>query len=484
MISRRSARRAGVPHLCASRVVRFVAGALVLSLVALILSRALYFSRVPVRSALSPTLLASRAAGGVQRDADGGATLALRRIFDGKRVFVLSHEASATGAPRLCAELAVLLRDAGASVIFSTSRETSGVTLEHLSELVSGLVPGAARLVFDVSADVDLAAKSDFIIVSSADSRQARWVQAFRAAHPLFPSLAWWIHEGATVMSVYPSGTARRAADIMTTPGMVNSLIFPSVSTRDWWGAVAPSAALIANAHVILWGIPHWRDADFRRAAADTNFRASLRAAQGYNDDDFVFVALASYHNIKGHAGIVAALRAARPACARRLRLVAAGAGLGTASWLRKQDHFPTAEFDWALYDADIRLEGPTHFAAEYLAAADAFVSNTKVDGETWGLASLEALAMGLPVLASDVGGSLEQLEHNVTALLHTVARVARVEDDGNAEVPELARHMCSIATDAVLRKRITDAGTAKVKEAFSQTNIERQLVHVFGGAS
>lgn len=491
MISRRLARRANTtPHLCCSRTRVFAGTLLLLSLLAVLLSRPLASARVPVRSALSPSLLASRAATVDRRAGGSGATaLALRRVFEGKRVFVLSHEVSATGAPRLCAELAVLLREAGASVTFSTSRETGGATLERLTELVSGLVPGgAARLTFDVSADVGLAAESDLVIVSSADTRQARWVQSFRAAHPRFSALVWWIHEGATVMSVYPSGTARRAAEIMTTPGLVDALVFPSESTRDWWAGVhastgqAPSAS-IANAHVVLWGIPHWRDADFRRAAADVDFRASLRAAQGFSEDDFVFVSLASYHRIKGHAGIVAALRSARPVCARRLRLVSAGAGLGTASWLRKQDHFPTAAFDWALDDADIRLEGPTHYAAEYLAAADAFVSNTKVDGETWGLATLEALAMGLPVLASDVGGSREQLEHNVTALLHAVARVARVEDDADAEVPQLARHMCAVATDAALRKRITDAATAKVRGAFSQENMERQLVRVFGDA-
>jgi hypothetical protein len=41
---------------------------------------------------------------------------ALRRVFFGKRVTVLSHEFSRTGAPIACAQLAQLLSLAGAAV--------------------------------------------------------------------------------------------------------------------------------------------------------------------------------------------------------------------------------------------------------------------------------------------------------------------------------------------------------------------------------
>ena len=395
----------------------------------------------------------------------------MHSYFAGKRVFVLSHEMSSTGAPRVSVEFALLLSGAGARVTLSVPPDGAGTrTVAALAARAAVFGPGTELLSFDVAAKMTIAASCDLVVVSTADPRQLAWIAAFRSAHPRYPSLVWWVHEGPSVMSVFDPAVKARAIELMITPGMLNTLIFPSAETREWWygalRAAAPSAPLPA-AHVVHWGLPRWREAAFHVAARDSAVRAALRAEHGFTDDDFVFLVLASYHPIKGHAGIARAFRAARDLCTRPLRLVAAGAGLGEAGL------FPTPGLEWVRDDPDMRLEGPTQRVAEYLAAADALISNTKAGGETWGLTTMEALAAGRPVLASRVGGALEQLEHNATALLHEVSRVTRPEDDDASEVPQLALHMCAVATDAALRERLAAAGMAHVARNLGQAHLE-----------
>jgi glycosyltransferase involved in cell wall biosynthesis len=71
--------------------------------------------------------------------------------------------------------------------------------------------------------------------------------------------------------------------------------------------------------------------------------------------------------------------------------------------------------------------------------------------------ASLEAMAAGLPVVATDVGGMAEQLEAGVTGLL-----VARDDVDG------LAAAIVDAARDPEQRARWGEAGRRRVAEAFS----------------
>ena len=129
----------------------------------------------------------------------------------------------------------------------------------------------------------------------------------------------------------------------------------------------------------------------------------------------------------------------------------------------------PLTNFDWrvraiarvvseraSLPRSDVRLLPSTSDVAAFFAMADVAVSNTQGPGETWGLATLEALAAGKAVLAAGNGGTLEQLQHNETALLHPGSnagsgdacaalseRPRRLFADVAAP-SELVHHMCS----------------------------------------
>jgi glycosyltransferase involved in cell wall biosynthesis len=78
--------------------------------------------------------------------------------------------------------------------------------------------------------------------------------------------------------------------------------------------------------------------------------------------------------------------------------------------------------------------------------AAGAFVFPSVKEG--WGLSVLEALAAGLPVVATDIPVFREYLTHGRTALLAPPGQPG-----------PLARHIVSVVRDERLRKRLKDAG-------------------------
>jgi len=75
---------------------------------------------------------------------------------------------------------------------------------------------------------------------------------------------------------------------------------------------------------------------------------------------------------------------------------------------------------------------------------------------ESFGLAALEAMACEVPVVASNVGGLPEAIEHGVTGFLHP-----QEDADGMAE------SAVSVLEDEALRDRITEAATRVVRERF-----------------
>jgi glycosyltransferase involved in cell wall biosynthesis len=71
--------------------------------------------------------------------------------------------------------------------------------------------------------------------------------------------------------------------------------------------------------------------------------------------------------------------------------------------------------------------------------------------------ASLEAMAAGVPVVATDVGGMREQIEDGVSGRL-----VPREDEDA------LARAIVDLARDSETRQRLGSAGRERVRERFS----------------
>ena len=90
----------------------------------------------------------------------------------------------------------------------------------------------------------------------------------------------------------------------------------------------------------------------------------------------------------------------------------------------------------------------------ELLAAADVFVLSSASEGAP--LSILEAMAAGLPVVASNVGGIAELVEDGVTGLLVPPADPVR-----------LAQALARVLDDRDLRQRLGTAGRARARERF-----------------
>ncbi len=93
------------------------------------------------------------------------------------------------------------------------------------------------------------------------------------------------------------------------------------------------------------------------------------------------------------------------------------------------------------------------HFAP-WLGAADVFLLPSAT--ESFGLAALEAMACGVPVVASDVGGLPEVVVHGETGLLAPVG-----------DVLALAQHVLWLLADEPRRLRFAAASVRRVREVF-----------------
>ena len=144
------------------------------------------------------------------------------------------------------------------------------------------------------------------------------------------------------------------------------------------------------------------------RFRAARRHRASVRAALGMADDDVVVVTVAVFRSAKRLERLVATAKAVESSTpTSKLRFILVGDGpLG-----------PMVRADAAAVDAHrLRLTGARTDIAELLAAADIFLLTS--DREGLPVAVLEAMAAGLPVVATAVGGIPEVVDGSCGVLI------------------------------------------------------------------
>ena len=88
------------------------------------------------------------------------------------------------------------------------------------------------------------------------------------------------------------------------------------------------------------------------------------------------------------------------------------------------------------------------------LSIADLFLLPS--EQESFGLAALEAMACGVPVVASNAGGLPEVIDHGVTGFLHEVG-----------DIEAMARSGLALLNDPGLHRRVTAAAVQRVRELF-----------------
>lgn len=146
---------------------------------------------------------------------------------------------------------------------------------------------------------------------------------------------------------------------------------------------------------------------DTRRFRVREDARNTIRHSLGFSETDLVLIAVARFHPGKGHPVLFEAMRQLLPSYPN-VKLICLGEG-------EQGPELRTLCQKFGLMDC-IRFGGYQQNVPEWIAAADINVLPTFYEG--FPLTVLEAMAAGLPTVASNVGGIPEAIKHGIEGLL------------------------------------------------------------------
>lgn len=206
--------------------------------------------------------------------------------------------------------------------------------------------------------------------------------------------------------------------------------------------------------------IPFGIDVD--RFRPDASARTAVRRELGIDETTVVFGAAGHFGDEKGVDVVLRAFEAFSsrlPASARAL-LVVVGKGDDERSRTIHElaARLPAGRVFLAGYRRDIE---------RWFNAMDVFVHAPRL--EAFGLAVAEAMATGLPVVATSVGGVTDIVRSGVTGVLVP-----------SEDIAELARAMQSVWHDRELRHRLAAAGEALARAEYSADLYARRYLNLY----
>jgi glycosyltransferase involved in cell wall biosynthesis len=190
--------------------------------------------------------------------------------------------------------------------------------------------------------------------------------------------------------------------------------------------------------HVISNGI------DVNRFVPNPAARREVRTELGIPDDAWVVCTVGRLAEEKNQSALLDAMA---PLLDERRRLLLVGDGPARAA-LRKQ----VDGMDGGRY---VRMTGARPDVERVLAASDAFALTSRTEGLP--LVLLEAMATGLPVVTSAVGGIPDVVEHRATGLLYEAGTLA-----------PLRRQLEWLSIDAPLSRQLGRAARHHVATKYS----------------
>jgi len=187
--------------------------------------------------------------------------------------------------------------------------------------------------------------------------------------------------------------------------------------------------------------IPNFLDCAVHRRRSRPDLR---RHFTGGDEDTKIIVHVSNFRPVKRAEAVIDIFNRIQQKVRARLLLVGDGPDLALAQrWARELgiSHL-------------VHAVGAQEEVVPLLSIADAFLLPSAQ--ESFGLAALEAMACEVPVIASDVGGLPEVIEHGVSGFLHPL--------DGEDEMAESA---ISVLTNPVRHREVAQAACRRVREQF-----------------
>ncbi len=340
-----------------------------------------------------------------------------------RRVMLVSHDLSLTGAPLMLAQLCAYLRREGWAVTVLAPRE---------GPLRAALTQAGATVWIepDVLNDARVLARhlSGCGLLLANTILTWRAVLAARAAQT---PCVWWVHE-----SGFGEAMARREAGLVAALRGADRVMFASASIAARYAGWAPAE----RACVIHNGL-----------AAEANDALDPAPFIERSPNDLTVVNLASLEPRKGQDVLLHSLAALPPAVRARLHLKLLGQSL-TPAFQRRLDRLSIAARPARVVCLGAR---PRAEALAHLRAADVFVLPSRDEGLPMTL--LEAMAHGKAIVATTAGGISEAVRHDVEALL--------VPPD---DPPALTAALARLLTDEALRRRLGAAAQARFAQDFT----------------
>ena len=217
-------------------------------------------------------------------------------------------------------------------------------------------------------------------------------------------------------------------------------IVFGSRRQQELW--VARYRLASARSSVIYNGV------DSRYFSPDSvrESRAEVRARTGIPQDEPVIVCVGQLRPEKAHVRLVSAVAELNEAGERPVHLLIVGDGAERDKIDQKIHETGTGQL--------VHMVGSTDDVRPYLKAADLFAL-TSIAVETFSNAALEAAAMGLPVVMSNVGGASEMFPDSENCLLYE-------KDDQPALVEALRSQLERIQTGASTGNSLRDIVKAR----------------------
>lgn len=186
--------------------------------------------------------------------------------------------------------------------------------------------------------------------------------------------------------------------------------------------------------------------------------REALRRQMSFTTDNIVIIQVARLNRLKDHPTAIRAMAQLRLSCPEA-RLVLVGDG-------EERSEIELLIDDLAISD-HVQLLGVRNDVPDLLQMADLFMLSSITEGVA--LTLIEAMATGLPCVATDVGGNCEVIVDGMTGLL------ARAN-----EPFDLANKLETLCQDPNLREQFGQAGLQRALEHFDSHKMHQSMAEIY----